>query len=629
MPANNKSLQEICGKSVVLIGEEQTHKIAWIQYFSSDPDIPENELRQLMIDISLQIKKRRQKPESARKFKEGKLLFYKVFHPDYKNPKIYSLFSYDGTINSLVKKAMKLVSERGGYYSASRFFQEVDELVQHPEKIKEESQLNLEDAIHLLFQSDIQKFDVNFIGQILSIVRKGGNLDSETLERVYFLAYEILSNLSDMETIDTDIDLALDGVYDVAKSYQERETFHLALELYKRLLPLVQLNGREELDVLCRIHISEIYHKYFPESGSAILEVLDPKKIVGPLLQKVPPSIRQKYFILLANSYEQLDDLKMAEKFYYSALKDAENDLGDPYWVAKGYEFFARKARNQFLYDEAFKQYLTASSLAFSAGDIVLSNNLRCEAGFDQVKFSFVEIVTSLFHRMENDLEKSIYLAWDSLKMLLEGYSNILTNQRHNVIKESNDILTYASSILSIPGKKRKNLSLINKIRKIIRDTQLQMIDENSEKEHFHKLFELILRNIPISPPTFLLISSDGRLITSGIITKEGWSNPNLEGVVFSGILSAIMGLLSEVSPSSATLRTIDAGGMKIMVEKNEEAIAVILADRETREFRIALRNILEQIKEKFSIELDMWDGNLSFVPEIIDIVINDLVHIF
>ena len=625
MVANHHPTTSNIHEALMLIGEKRHYKISWIQYFQTSENMNENEIRKLLMDISTHILKRRQKPGSARKFNDGKLLYYEMKDPHSPNPRIYCLYTFNGNINAVVKKAMQVISRRGGYYTAKRYFLELQELVQNPEKLAEEDKLGLDDAIHMLYNVDLHNIDVNYLGQILSVIRKGGTLTAEILERLYFLAYEILSKLTDDQLLE-DIDLALDGVYDVARSYQERETFHLALELYKRLLPLVEVNGRDELEILSRVHIAEIYHAYFPESGKEIISVLNPDTFSLSRLKEVPPSIRQKYYILLALAYEQTGNDDRAMKYYYEAIQDAEENLGDPMSVARGYAFFANKARVDYKYDESYKQYLTASSLAFSAGEIKEANNLRCEAGFDQVKFSLIASMAALYHRMENDLEKAEYLAWDSLKFLLEGHLNITPRNHYKMARESAEILNYTASILSIPGKKRKNMVIIRKIRKTIESIQLQQLDEVSQKKQLEKLIVSVLKNIPVSPPTFLLISSDGRLIASGLISLEGWQNPDLEGVVFSGILSAIMGLLSEVSPSSATLRTIDAGGMKIMLEKTEDIIAVLLADRETREFRESLRTILTEIDRRFSKDLAIWDGNLSFVPQIKKIVISHLL---
>lgn len=624
LEAKNNPVTNNISDALMIIGERQQHKISWIQYFETTEQMDETEIRKLLVDLSLHILKRKQKPGSARKFKEGKLLYYETEDPHSPNPRVYCLYTFNDNIFSTVKKAMQVISRRGGYYSAKRYFLELRDLVHNPDKLSEEDRLDLDEAIRLLYQADLQTVDVNYIGQILSIIRKGGTLTPEILERLYFLAYEILSTLTENQSLE-DIDLALDGVYDVAKSYQERETFHLALELYKRLLPLVALNGRDELEILCRVHIAEIYQKYFPESGQAIISVLVPEEFSLNRLSEVPPSIRQKYFILLGLAFEQIGDTASARKYYYDAIQDAEDNLGDPLFVAKGYAFFAKQARVDFKFDESFKQFLTASSLAFSAGEIIEANSLRCEAGYDQVKFALIEAMAALYYRMENDLEKSVYLAWDALKYLLEGHLNITPRNHYKMARETSDILDYVASILSIPGKKRKNMSLLRKIRKTIESIQLQQMDEPTQKKNLENLIQMVLRNIPISPPTFLLISSDGRLIVSGLISREGWSQPDLEGVVFSGILSAIMGLLSEVSPSSATLRTIDAGGMKIMLEKTDDVIAVLLADREIREFREALKMILHEIASNYSDVLEVWDGNLSFVPSIKEIVMSFL----
>ncbi|MCH8906249.1 MAG: hypothetical protein IH840_04090 [Candidatus Heimdallarchaeota archaeon] len=126
---------------------------------------------------------------------------------------------------------------------------------------------------------------------------------------------------------------------------------------------------------------------------------------------------------------------------------------------------------------------------------------------------------------------------------------------------------------------------------------------------HGGNRLETIENKIPIPPPTFLLLTVDGRLILMGEIHKSGWRKSKIEGTLLSGILSAIMTLIGEVADESSSLRTIDAGAFQIMLEQSENVVSVLLVDRNIPEFRNYLLTILDHIDKDYGSYLKYWSG--------------------
>lgn len=219
---------------------------------------------------------------------------------------------------------------------------------------------------------------------------------------------------------------------------------------------------------------------------------------------------------------------------------------------------------------------------------------------------------------------RPFFKAWNALRLLLRAYEHADLKERFSLVNLTTEVIDKAEIVLDVKGVKRKSQPVIRKLRQLIENLQFQKLKPESEKDAIETLTNKIELYIPEPPPTFLLITNDGRMITSGEISDEGWENPqNLEGVIFSGILSAIMALLSEVADSS--LKTIDAGNFKILVERNSTAICVLLVDRELRHHREYLKTVLRFIdnNKRLTDRIRRWNGQHDFVPTIKDYVVN------
>ena len=122
-------------------------------------------------------------------------------------------------------------------------------------------------------------------------------------------------------------------------------------------------------------------------------------------------------------------------------------------------------------------------------------------------------------------------------------------------------------------------------------------------------LSDIINANIPLPPPTFILLTLDGRLIIMGEIHKQKWEKSKIEGVLLSGILSAIMSLITEVSDQQTKLKTVDAGNFQIILEQSENLAGALLVDRDIPVLRQGLISVLSKIDETYGNKLKFWDG--------------------
>ena len=94
-----------------------------------------------------------------------------------------------------------------------------------------------------------------------------------------------------------------------------------------------------------------------------------------------------------------------------------------------------------------------------------------------------------------------------------------------------------------------------------------------------------------------------------GEINKQKWEESNIQGVLLSGILSAIMSLISEVSDQKTALKTVDAGNFQIILEQSENLAGALLVYRDIPVLRQGLISVLSEIDEIYGNKLKFWDG--------------------
>jgi tetratricopeptide (TPR) repeat protein len=603
----------------MLIGERRYGKLVWIQLYDTSQSINEEELRVLLREVKSHILRKRIPSGSARKFLHGKLVYYEydASETDIGSKKIYCLFTQETKVGAEVKKSIQSIAQRGaGYsvYSARRFFTEMMDLILNPKLLDAKVELSIDDIASRIDNYYTEAYDVNELGQIISFLSRSAKLDWDILlEKIYFHVYESILTIQE-GGIDTDPDEFLDAAYVVARRYQEIDKFRLALELYKQIFPLAKKNLRMDLETACHIMIGIIYKDNFPNAGEFILEALSPIK--SDHLQEAAKTHLEMYYSLLGFAYEQLDDKQKAMKNYNEAIKEADINMSSPQSIAEAYNYLGRSAQNRYFLLEGARHYLTAASIAFDAGLITLADQYQNNASEVEIETSFSLIRTALILRMEGNLNDAEYRAWDALRYLIKAYMHSEAQFYPNLFNQGIIILKEAEEVLSIPKKLRKNRSVIRKIRNYLHDLLEREIDVNVVQGKLDGLAEIVDENIPLPPPTFMLLTLDGRLILMGKIIDANWEESEIEGVILGGILTAIMSLISEVT-GERSLRTVDAGTFQIMIEQSDNVAAALLLDRDIPEFRQRLVDSITFVDEFYGETLKFWKGKQGIFEDL------------
>jgi hypothetical protein len=595
----------------MLIGEKYRSKLVWVQVHETSQLMKEDKLRIILRDVKNHVLKKRITSGSARKFKDGKLLFYEILGNERENKpsKIYCLYTIEQKIGAVIKRSIKSIADRGGWYtvySAQRFFSEMLDLVNDPKILDAKLELTEEEVVGRIENYYTEAYDVNELGQIISFLTRSERLDWDTLEKIYLHVYESIQSLLD-GSIQTDSDEFLDAAYIVARGYEEIGNYPLGLELLKYITIVAAMNQRFDLETSCKIRIGVIYKEYFPPVGEYIIEILSTVAELH-LLELAKPE-KEIYYCLLGYANALENDHNKATEFYQNAIEEAGVNISSALWIAEAYNYLGERAQNNYYFVAASRLYLTAASIAFSEGDVTKADTYRDNAAGSEIAASEINVKSALGLRMENNSNEAEYKAWISIRNLIKSYLHATSQTQLYFNVQALSILQEAELVLSIPGKARKNRAVITKIRKFVNDIEAQSITSDRLEKRLDELEKLVELNISIPPPTFMLLTLDGQLALMGQIDKFEWHESEIKGVILGGILVAIMSLITEVT-GQTSLRTVDAGNFKIMIERSDNAIVALLLDRDIPEFRDRLQTILGFVERLYSKQLQVWRGD-------------------
>lgn len=602
-------------QSILLLGERYPGRIVWVQLYDTTGEVDEDDLRKLLLEVNTHILKDTIKSGSARKFLDGKLLYYSIDRVpgEQTRDKIICLYTMDHTIGVPVKKALEAVGYRGGafsVYSAKRFFSEMCDLLDNPTSLNQEV-VPLDQAIKKLDEFDGHQMSVNELGQLISFINRSLNMDTETLEKLYFMVYESIEGLEihdDLHEQQGDPDEFLDAAYIVARKYQEQGGFHLALELYKKMIPFTRSNSRFDLEVACLLRIATIYYNFFPKSGDVILDVLSEIN-EETLLEETKRSDIETFYSLLGIAHKLNNNDDQAKVEFEKAIEFSEGVISSPKWIAEAYHYLGQIDEGNYLFTNAIRQYLSAANISFYVGNLTKADEFSNHAAMAEIKMSSSLIHSAIISNNEGSTKESDYRVWDALRTLVKAYIHVLPHELIKLESETFEILNIANRLLLVPGKIRKNKTVLRKADLIFEDIRTLSTKSKAEMYKLEGLSDIINANIPLPPPTFILLTLDGRLIIMGEINKQKWEKSTIQGVLLSGILSAIMSLISEVSDQKTALKTVDAGNFQIILEQSENLAGALLVDRDIPVLRQGLISVLSKIDDTYGDKLKFWDG--------------------
>lgn len=602
--------QSLTSQSIMLIGEKYKSNLVWIQIHEASKKLKEEDLRVLLRDIKTHIMKNRIKSGSVRKFKAGKLLFY-----EYKEKfqlgkpiKIYSLYTWEQNVGAAHKKALQLVADRcAGYsiYSAKRFFNEMMDHVDHPKSLSR-LELTEEEVIERIDKSYSQAYDVNELGQIIFFLTRSEKLDWDTIEKIYIHVYESIQTLLH-GSFETDPDEFLDAAYIVARAYEQIDNYPLGLELLKYIALVSAMNQRFNLETACKLRIAIIYKKYFPPSGADIIEAMSTIADLH-ILESAKPQ-KETYYSLMGYAHSLEENYEEATTYYQKAIDEAGINISSPIWIAEAYNYKGDRAKNEYNLLEAARLYLTAATIAFADGEIAKAEYYRNNAANTAISTSNIYIKSAISSRMEKNIDDSEYRTWISMRFLIRSFFRATPSMQIDQLVLANEIVKDADVIFKLSGKLKQNKSFIDKFQNFLGDLKQDKLDSKRIEKRMEEIEKTIESNIIVPSPTFMLITLDGQLVLMGKIEGDSWVKSDIKGGILGGILVAIMSLIKEVS-GKTSLRTIDAGDFKIMIERSENGVVAFLLDRDISEYRARLQSILNYIDDEYSTSLRFWKGN-------------------
>lgn len=100
---------------------------------------------------------------------------------------------------------------------------------------------------------------------------------------------------------------------------------------------------------------------------------------------------------------------------------------------------------------------------------------------------------------------------------------------------------------------------------------------------------------------------------TDGIaLYSQSFGEVKVEPLLISGMLSAITSFVKETTSSQQYLQAIDHGDVVLMIEYGDGFFVTLLANRETPELRMRLREFVKRFQEQYGEVLKRWSGDPS-----------------
>lgn len=519
---------------------------------------------------------------------------------------IFTVILKEGNFDDKLIDVIKDVANRGGVYTAKKFYSEIQILYSRESQVKTISSVLFDSpdpmsALEFLKEKSIENEPLNQIATLLAIIGTSRELSSNLI--TFDATMQMLSKI----TKETDADVLLDSAFVIASRFLESQDFDRATILFERVANLAVIFERLALEISCRIRNARISKLRGVENGFEIIDILSP--IDDGSLEAASQVDREEYYCLQGYAFYLLSDYLTSEDLYMMAIMISETATFPSMNKAEAHWFIGRRASENYSPEVATRELMTASAIAYRNGNEEISILYAHLAAKQEIKWAHMLGSAAVISRLENDLTSSEYQSWTALGRLLQAYMH--ADKVHRVVDISNnrdEIISMTTSILSQINTDYSNVT-INEIVK-----QLDIIDSgelalDNEIELLKYLSSRVSAMIPIPTPVILLIANDGRLIIGGEVGAENWDNSiSTNDDLFSGALSAIMAIISEVTSSDSHLRMVDAGQTQIMIEKSSVCIGALLVDRDLNVIRQALISIVNFMETNYP-ELKHWDG--------------------
>ncbi len=612
--------------AIILIGELVNLKSNWGSSFDSEFKMTEGQFRSYTVKLNRLI--------VSYDFKFGvpyklsineNVIFFKKEQYDFSS--IIAVILRDKKFDKQLIEIIKSVANRGGKYSAKKFYSEIIDIIMNPELIFEKKKaLNSIEALVQLETTDLSLLNKDIIADMLNIILKGDFNSSN--KRIFEAALFMLSEIQD----DDDPDIHLDVAFNVAEKFLENEVLYFATKLFDTVANIASKFGRLALEIASRIRIARILKMQDVKNSKEILRTLE--TIDDGSLFEATPNDREEFYCLQAYAHEINNEPDIAKELYEMAIMISEGESVPSINIAEAHEFIALQSRKNYRTDIAVREFLLASRIYLQYNKKDLYLKCRNEAAYCRSMWSKILISTSIYNLIEQRNDEANYIAWLAIKKLIQG---IMTSDNESrsyefitLAKESLDMITTILNEIDSDNK-----MVIKEITEELYNILNKKYNNDQENELLKFLISKVSTMIPLPSLVIMLIAHDGRLILGGEIGKEKWDESVFaDDDLLSGALSAIMAILSEVISEESELRMVDAGQTSIMIEKSKYVIGALLVDRELNVLRKSLKKVVNYMDEKYP-NLENWDGysiNFSdvkpYVEEIFENALSTIINI-
>ena len=224
-------------------------------------------------------------------------------------------------------------------------------------------------------------------------------------------------------------------------------------------------------------------------------------------------------------------------------------------------------------------------------------------------------------------LNLSMTVVMDSLNISLEYTQDILETILFHIDECKRPLLGEETDMT--PVIELKLDELINFYSELLNE-KTEDVTNALQSIEMHK--ESIKFLMPFTPPVFLFLTVDGRLLYSVKATADLEMEELHLSNLMAGVLTAVRSIFVEASFSGGgAVKEINTGDSTLLIEARNNIVVVASSLNMTQEIRSFTLEIADQIDEEFSHLLETWDGGTESVDPIVDMinqkVLSDLVN--
>ncbi|MHA2502867.1 MAG: hypothetical protein ACXAE3_08360 [Candidatus Kariarchaeaceae archaeon] len=513
------------------------------------------------------------------------------------NPVFYAVVASSEILSDGFAENLFTVANRGGIYSAKKFYEELQSLDKSERHVVGE-EISSEQAKSIITSLVIAPENVNYVNLVLSSLAKA---DVYGGDNVFTDVIRLLGEIP----MGIDADIILDSCFQIARKYDKLNLLDRSFQIYQMIADMAMQFERLPLMITSQMRCAVIARKR-QENPEIILDLLS--NIDDGSLEVAQQEERELFYTLQGYCFDVMGQKELAEELHYMAIMIAESESSPSIHVAESHAFLGSVASSRYEPEIATRQYITASTISLSNNDLDMSKLYSHKAALQEIRWATYLASTAIVMNSNADLSNIEFYAWQSMKRLVNAVTHSDRDRRTlDILEPSAEVLRMIKQVF--PKSSEYGMATINELEQHLGFIGENALPPDQEKELFKFISSKISAMLPLPPPVILLIANDGRLIIGGEIGKEQWDQSILTNdILFSGALSAIMAIISEVISGDDPLRMLDAGQTQIMIERTDVCIGALLVDRDLNILRKALIEVLNMVELSYP-GLANWDG--------------------